>query len=138
MTAPQAPRRIVAGIAIVLHEGKLLAGLRPESLSLGGMWEFPGGKVEPGESPAQAACRECQEETGLAVAEEGEIVTNVESYPHAEVELHFVRCRVLADLPPREPFVWLPINEACKLPFPSGNASLLAWLLAGGGEVKRR
>ncbi len=50
-------------IAVVEHDGNFLIGLRPSGAVLGGLWEFPGGKVEPDETPEAAAARECLEET---------------------------------------------------------------------------
>src|SRR5437764_2006476 len=54
-------------VAVVEKDGHFLVGQRPEGVSLAGLWEFPGGKIEPGESPEAAAVRECLEETGVDV-----------------------------------------------------------------------
>ena len=52
-------------IAVVLHNDCVLIGVRPAGATLAGLWEFPGGKIEAGETPNEAAERECLEETGL-------------------------------------------------------------------------
>lgn len=57
-------RQVVVGVAL-LRDGKVLAALRPPSPSTPGGWEFPGGKVEPGETDQQAAVRELREELGV-------------------------------------------------------------------------
>ena len=57
---------VVCGI-IRDERGRVLAGLRPQGKHLGGLWEFPGGKVDPGESPQQALVRELREELGIEV-----------------------------------------------------------------------
>ncbi|WP_026129708.1 (deoxy)nucleoside triphosphate pyrophosphohydrolase [Nocardiopsis prasina] len=57
---------IVVGTAII-RDGHVLAAQRAEPERLRGLWEFPGGKTEPGETPAQALVRECQEELGVTV-----------------------------------------------------------------------
>jgi 8-oxo-dGTP diphosphatase len=59
--------RVVVGAAIV-HDGRVLAARRSAPLELAGRWEFPGGKVEDGESEAVALVRECREELGIEVA----------------------------------------------------------------------
>jgi 8-oxo-dGTP diphosphatase len=59
--------QIVVGAAIV-HDGQVLAARRSAPAAVAGGWEFPGGKVEPGESPADALARECREELGVTVA----------------------------------------------------------------------
>ncbi|MCR6501755.1 (deoxy)nucleoside triphosphate pyrophosphohydrolase [Shinella sp. CPCC 101442] len=62
------PRRIllVAACALVDADGRVLLAQRPEGKSLAGLWEFPGGKVEPGETPEQTLIRELDEELGIA------------------------------------------------------------------------
>lgn len=53
-------------IAVVQHADQFLIGQRPAGLVLSGYWEFPGGKIQLGETPEAAAVRECLEETGLS------------------------------------------------------------------------
>ncbi len=66
------PRRIVLVAACVLlkSDGTVLLAKRPEGRPLAGLWEFPGGKVDPGEVPEAALLRELEEELGISVAEE--------------------------------------------------------------------
>ena len=54
--------------AMIEQNGRLLICRRPEGKALAGMWEFAGGKIEPGETPEQALVRECREELGITVA----------------------------------------------------------------------
>ena len=56
---------LVSAVALIDPDGRVLLAQRPEGKSLGGLWEFPGGKVEPGESPETALIRELQEELGI-------------------------------------------------------------------------
>ncbi len=58
---------VAIAVAVVRHEGQVLIGQRPPGDELGGLWEFPGGKVHPHETPQHAAARECLEETGLTI-----------------------------------------------------------------------
>ena len=55
------------GIGLIRRDGDFLVRRRPEGTVYAGYWEFPGGKCEPGETPAQTTARECQEETGLEI-----------------------------------------------------------------------
>jgi 8-oxo-dGTP diphosphatase len=72
------------------HDEFLLAR-RPESKLYAGYWEFPGGKLEPGESVHEALARELWEELGIAVTQAHPWLTRTFSYPHAHVRLHFWR-----------------------------------------------
>ncbi|MFN4358505.1 (deoxy)nucleoside triphosphate pyrophosphohydrolase [Sphingopyxis alaskensis] len=58
---------VVAAAALVDRDGRLLVQQRPEGLAMAGLWEFPGGKLEPGETPEMALIRELDEELGIAV-----------------------------------------------------------------------
>ena len=60
---------LVAAVALIDADGRVLISQRPMDKQLGGLWEFPGGKVEPGERPEVALIRELKEELGIDVAE---------------------------------------------------------------------
>ena len=62
------PLLLVAACVLLDGEGRVLIAKRPEGRSLAGLWEFPGGKVEPGESPERALVRELAEELGIDIA----------------------------------------------------------------------
>jgi 8-oxo-dGTP diphosphatase len=114
-------------IAVVEHEGCFLVGQRPPGVPLAGLWEFPGGKMEPEETAKEAAVRECREETGLAVEAEGTWLILEEEYSHGRVRLHFIACRLAGEEsgPPREPFLWAPRVKLLEYEFPSGNREVL-------------
>ena len=119
-------------IAVVEHEGRYLIGLRPPDVPLPGLWEFPGGKVRPGEAPAEAAQRECLEETGLAVVVGEPLPDVLHTYEHGRLRLHFFRCRLgdpaaAAAVPPR--FRWVPGEKLVDYAFPAANAELIARLV---------
>lgn len=91
MTAPRTPVDVAVGI-LIRPDGRLLLASRPQGKPYAGYWEFPGGKLEPGESVAHALRRELHEELGLEIGAAYPWVVRVFSYPHALVRLHF--CRV--------------------------------------------
>jgi 8-oxo-dGTP diphosphatase len=118
-------------IAVVEHEGRFLIGQRPPGVPLAGLWEFPGGKIEIGETPEQAAVRECLEETGVQVESLFRYPEQTQDYSHGSVHLIFVACRPTAaasDMP-RMPFQWVPQSDLRRYEFPLGNRGLLHLLL---------
>jgi 8-oxo-dGTP diphosphatase len=124
-------------VAVVEHDGKFLVGMRGPGKPLAGFSEFPGGKIHSGETPAEAAARECREETGLSVVV-GEPYPTVEhDYPHSRLTLHFFRCTLAnpaGNASPVEPFRWVNSAELIRLEFPAANRSLLAELAAEVGR----
>jgi mutator protein MutT len=119
---------IRAGIALLRRDGRYLVRQRPAQTVYAGYWEFPGGKCEPGESPAEAAARECREETGLEVAVGPMRHTTIHRYPHGLVELFFYDC--LTVQPDAEPaagsgFVWVAAGALQGLRFPEANETIL-------------
>jgi 8-oxo-dGTP diphosphatase len=121
-------------IAVVEHAGNFLIGQRPADVPLGGLWEFPGGKIEPGESPEAAAVRECLEETGLAVEPLFRFPEHVHEYDHDRVQLVFVACRPQSQEvgPLPDPFRWVSRVELARYGFPAGNRAIIEQLCAGG------
>ena len=124
---------IPIAIAVVEQEGRFLVGQRPAGVALAGLWEFPGGKIEPGETPEAAAVRECREETGLAVEPLFRYPEHVHAYEHGAVQLHFIACRLASGAlhPPREPFTWVERKTLQKCCFPAGNDHILSLLTDG-------
>jgi len=122
-------------IAVVEHEGRFLIGQRPPGVPLAGLWEFPGGKILPSETPEAAAVRECMEETGLTVEPVRRYLDQLQQYDHGEVQLFFIACRLVGErAEPQSPFEWIPQADLCRYTFPAGNAGLLQLL---GVDVMR-
>jgi len=81
----------VAAAVVLRPDGCVLLAQRPPGRAYAGYWEFPGGKLEPGETPAQALARELAEELGIEVRRAAPWVVQEYVYPHAHVELNFFR-----------------------------------------------
>ena len=117
-------------VAVVESSGRFLVGERPEGVALAGYAEFPGGKVELGEQPRQAAIRECHEETGLEIRVTQLMCETVHDYDHGRVCIFFFLCKLAADGVPAHPFRWVDGKDLAGLKFPPANAELLQLLLA--------
>lgn len=116
-------------IAVVEHNDRVLIGQRPAKTVLGGLWEFPGGKIEAAETAADAAVRECREETGLEVSVVGEYPTHEQAYEHDCVQLRFFRCVPSDPLAaPLTPYRWVACQDLALYEFPAGNRTVLTLL----------
>lgn len=126
-------KRAVVGVAVgvlLQADDRFLLTSRPEGKVYAGYWEFPGGKLEAGESVEQALRRELQEELGITIGAAQLWKTQMVDYPHALVRLHF--CKVWdwqGELQMREAqsHAWqsLPVAVVPVLP---GTVPVLAWL----------
>ena len=124
---------VVAGVLTDVR-GRVLLARRGEDSDLSGLWEFPGGKREPGESSEAALARELHEELGLDIdpADVRRWREQLVDYPHALVRLHFCQLRAWrGELLMREgqAFAWesLPVGVSPVLP---GALPVLDWLRA--------
>ena len=114
-------------------EGRVLVTRRAASAHQGGLWEFPGGKVESGESVIDALARELKEELGLEVEHSEPFMVVDHDYGDKQVRLEV--CRVLAWRgAPRglegQPMAWQPPAQLRDWAFPAANVPILAGLLA--------
>jgi len=117
------------GVAVVWRgDGRLLIQRRPTEGLLGGLWEFPGGKVKPGERPEAAAARETREETGLQVAIRGPAGRVEHAYSHFRITLHAFHADVtggsLRD-DGAEPRAWVEPSGLVRYAFPAANRRII-------------
>ena len=122
------PEATVAVAIITDDAGRVLLQRRPESVMLGGLWEFPGGKVEPGETPEAACAREVREELGVEVTVGREAAVVTHTYSHLRVRIHAFRCRIASGEPRTvtgEPMRWLAPDALESVAVPRASRKIL-------------
>lgn len=120
-------------LAIVRRDDVYLVARRPHDVHLPDVWEFPGGKREPGESGEQAACREALEECGVTARATGSLEPIRVEFADRVVELHPVLCdHVAGDAAPlaSQECRWVTLAQLAALDMPAPNAPILAALRA--------
>jgi len=135
MAADSATERTPVDVAVgvlIAPDGQFLLTTRPPGKAYAGYWEFPGGKVEAGESIHEALRRELQEELGITIAGSQPWQIEVFDYPHALVKLHFRKVFAWeGELQMREgqQMAWqtLPVQVQPVLP---GTVPVLGWFAA--------
>ena len=134
--AERTPVEVAVGVLIDAG-GRFLLTSRPEGKVYAGHWEFPGGKLEAGESVEQALRRELHEELGITIGAAHPWQVELFDYPHARVRLHF--CKVFDwqgefEMREHQQMAWatLPVTVAPVLP---GTLPVLRWFAAERGHA---
>ncbi|WP_415399184.1 A/G-specific adenine glycosylase [Synechococcus sp. W4D4] len=133
----EAPRELpfqVIGVGVVLNDaGEVLIDQRLNEGLLGGLWEFPGGKQEPGEAIEVTICRELQEELAIEVQVGEELISLDHAYSHKRLRfvVHLCQWRTGEPQPLASQQVrWVKPQQLSDFPFPAANARIIAALLA--------
>ena len=127
------PIVLVAACALVDVDGRVLIGKRPAGKQLAGLWEFPGGKVEPGETPEACLLRERTEELGIPVAHAclAPFVFASHGYESFHLLMPLYLCRRwegLVTAREHEALAWVKPERLGDYPMPPADAPLVAWL----------
>jgi 8-oxo-dGTP diphosphatase len=137
MKAKPQPLSVPVALGVIRDGGKFLVARRPEGAHLAGAWEFPGGKLRPGEAPEEALRREVLEETGLTFRDAVLVHVEEYAYPERRVTLHCFICLGLkrsredAGLPEMR---WVTLAELKALEMPPANQRLVKVLEEQFGE----
>ena len=118
---------------VVDSQGRLLIGERPQGKAYAGQWEFPGGKVEPGEAVFEALVCEFREELNLQVEAAHALFSCVHAYPDRQVELHFWQVtdyRGEARGVEGQNLRWVHSDDLASVNFLEGNRALLEKICA--------
>ena len=125
---------LVVAVALVDSDGRVLVSQRPQGKSLAGLWEFPGGKVEPGERPEDALIRELREELAIEVAEP--CLAPLTFASHAYADMHLLmplyvcrRWEGFARSNEGQPLRWLKPRELRDIPMPPADEPLIPALI---------
>ena len=136
-TSSPLPHKLI-GVAVIWNDqGQILIDRRPQSGLLGGLWEFPGGKIEPGETVEACIEREIQEELGIQVEVGDRLITIDHAYTHFRVTLNVHHCRHTRGEPqPLEcdEVCWVTLDEIEQFPFPKANVQIIAALKQNAGK----
>jgi 8-oxo-dGTP diphosphatase len=121
---------IVVTAAVIRRGDRYLVTRRQQGVHLEGMWEFPGGKCEAGESLAACLRRELLEELGAGAVVGHELLAVTHHYPERSVELHFLACELTQDPVPLlgQEMRWVARRELGSLRFPPADDELIALL----------
>ncbi len=133
---PRTPsKKIEVSAAVIQRNGKVYIQQRPMEGLMGGLWEFPGGKLEKGETPEMALNREIHEELGVAVVAGEKLLTIRHTYTQFRVTLHVFQCtlakgRIRATQ--CEQWKWVAPTDLDDYPFPAANVKIVAHLKNNG------
>ncbi|MBJ7320654.1 MAG: (deoxy)nucleoside triphosphate pyrophosphohydrolase [Alphaproteobacteria bacterium] len=133
MTETPLPTVLVVAVALIDVDGRVLIAKRPQGKSLAGLWEFPGGKVEPGERPEAALIRELREELGIEVSESclAPFVFASHAYDSFHLLMPLYLCRrwdgVVAARE-HDALAWVKPDKLSAYPMPPADEPLVAWL----------
>lgn len=122
------PHKLI-GVAVIWNERhEILIDQRKQDDLLGGLWEFPGGKIEPGETVEACIQREIREELGIEIEVGEHLITVDHAYSHFRVSLHVHHCRHVTGVP--QPLEcdrvrWVTLDELDRFPFPKANVKII-------------
>lgn len=138
--APRAQRpHLQVTAAIIRHNGKLLIAQRPDGGMLAGLWEFPGGKQEPGETLEACLRREIEEELGIVIDVEECVASVDHEYTHLSITLHAFSARYRSGQTQAlecAAFEWIDIERLHDYTLPRADHKVLEAMSASGTELK--
>ena len=131
---------VEVAVAIILDNDRVLLSRRPPGSHLEGLWEFPGGKLEVGETAQECAAREALEETGMIVSPDDLLEVAVYEYPERAIRIHFWICHPIGGVlnPALLGAEWALVSALPSLEMPAANKSAIRQIVALRTQGKAR
>jgi A/G-specific adenine glycosylase len=135
---PKTPHFDVTAAVTYRADGHILIAQRPTDGMLGGLWEFPGGKREPGETLSECLRREIREELGIKITVGAQIGTVRHAYSHFKITLYAFQCNLISGDPQAigcADWAWVTLDDLDHYAFPVTDQKLFTMLKNGGGQL---
>ncbi len=125
---PPVPHKRIGVAVITDNQGNILIDRRKQEGLLGGLWEFPGGKIEPDETVEECVKREIKEELDIEIEVGDRLITIEHAYTHFKVTLNVFNCKHLSGDPQpleSDEVKWVTLDEIDQYPFPKANSQII-------------
>ena len=123
------------GVAVIWNQtGQILIDRRKVGGTMGGLWEFPGGKIEPGETVAECIVREIREELAIEITVGEQLILIEHTYPTFHLKLTVHHCQHISGVPQpieSEEIRWVNIGDLNNYQFPAANVAIINALQSG-------
>jgi 8-oxo-dGTP diphosphatase len=117
------------GVAVIWNQaGQISIDKRKASGSMGGLWEFPGGKIEPGETVAECIVREIREELGIKISVGEHLISIDHTYPAFQLTLIVHHCQHISGIPQpieSDEVRWVDVSDLDDYEFPAANVEII-------------
>jgi 8-oxo-dGTP diphosphatase len=126
------------GVAVIWNQsGQILIDKRKAGGTMGGLWEFPGGKIEPGETVAECIVREIREELAIEIAVGEQLISIEHTYPTFQLTLIVHHCQHISGVPQpieSDEIRWVNISDLPSYQFPAANLAIIQAIQLGNRE----
>ncbi len=117
------------GVAVIWNpDGQILIDKRKAGGTMGGLWEFPGGKIEPGETVAECIVREIREELAIEISVGEHLIAIEHTYPTFQITLIVHHCQHISGIPQSiesDEIRWVNVNDLASYQFPAANLEII-------------